>query len=213
MRTDDLVRLLATGAEPVEPHATGRRFTLAVGSGMIASALLMLNLLGLRSDLDEAVCLPMFWVRLGYVACLVWASLLAALRLSRPGRRLDWVPAALVAPVVMIWAIAGVALAEANPGMRTDLIFGTTWKSCPLLIAMLSLPVLVAAFWAMRGLAPTRLSLAGTVAGLLSGSVGALVYCLHCSELEAPFLGTWYLLGMLIPALGGSLVGPRLLRW
>jgi hypothetical protein len=78
---------------------------------------------------------------------------------------------------------------------------------------MLSLPVFVAVLWAMRGLAPTRLPLAGTAAGLLAGTVGALVYCLHCPELDAPFLGTWYLLGMLIPALVGSLAGPRLLRW
>jgi len=67
--------------------------------------------------------------------------------------------------------------------------------------------------WAIRGLAPTRLRLAGAAAGLLSGAVGALVYCLHCPELEAPFLGFWYLLGMLIPTAVGALLGPRLLRW
>jgi len=45
------------------------------------------------------------------------------------------------------------------------------------------------------------------------GTLGALVYCLHCPELEAPFVGSWYLLGMLIPGLAGGLLGPRLLRW
>lgn len=213
MRTDDLVRLLATAAEPVPRHAVERRYALALGSGLAVSALLMLDLLGLRPDLDQAVHLPMFWVRLGFVAGLIWASLLATLRLSRPGSRLDRVPTALAAPVLAIWVIAGIALAEAAPGTRADLIFGATWRSCPWLIAMLSLPVFVAVFWALRGLAPTRLPLAGAAAGLLSGSFGALVYCLHCPELDAPFVGTWYLLGILIPALTGSLVGPRLLRW
>jgi len=65
----------------------------------------------------------------------------------------------------------------------------------------------------MRGQAPTQLPLAGTAAGLLAGTVGALVYCLHCPELQAPFVGTWYLVGMLIPGLFGALLGPRLLRW
>ena len=213
MRTDDLVTLLATGAAPVERHAVGRRYATAIGLGVVASGALMLNLLGLRPDLAEAVRLPMFWVKLGFVACLAWASLLAALRLSRPGMRLDWVPAALAAPVLVMWAIAGVALAGTDPSARPELIFGATWKVCPGLIAMLSLPVFVAVLWAMRGLAPTRLPLAGTAAGLSAGTVGALVYCLHCPELDAPFLGTWYLLGMLIPALVGSLIGPRLLRW
>jgi hypothetical protein len=29
----------------------------------------------------------------------------------------------------------------------------------------------------------------------------------------APFLATWYLLGVLIPTAIGTLLGPRLLRW
>jgi hypothetical protein len=213
MRTDDLVTLLANGAEPAQRHAAGYRHAVALALGMAASAALMLNLLGLRPDLAEAVQLPMFWVKLGFVAWLAWASLVAALRLARPGKRLTWVPAALVAPVLAIWGLAGIVLASAAPSARPELILGETWKVCPWLIAMLSLPLFLTLFWAMRGLAPTRLPLAGAAAGLLAGSVGALVYCLHCPELEAPFIGTWYLLGMLIPCVAGALLGRRLLRW
>ena len=213
MKTEELVTLLATGAGPVERHAFARRYASAIGLGVVVSTLLMLAMLGVRPDLAEAVRLPMFWVKLGFVACLAWASLLASLRLSRPGRRLEWVPATLAAPVLVMWAIAGVVLAAADPAQRVALFFGATWTSCPFLIAMLSVPVFVAALWAMRGLAPTRLPLAGAAAGLLAGTVGALVYCLHCPELAAPFLGSWYLLGMLIPAVVGALSGPALLRW
>jgi len=39
------------------------------------------------------------------------------------------------------------------------------------------------------------------------------MYSLHCPEMEAPFIGFWYLLGMLIPTAVGALLGPRLLRW
>jgi len=39
------------------------------------------------------------------------------------------------------------------------------------------------------------------------------VYSLHCPELAAPFIGFWYLLGMLIPTAVDALLGPRLLRW
>ncbi|HWT72548.1 MAG TPA: NrsF family protein, partial [Oxalicibacterium sp.] len=38
-------------------------------------------------------------------------------------------------------------------------------------------------------------------------------YCLHCPELAAPFVGFWYVLGMLIPTAAGALLGPRVLRW
>ena len=65
----------------------------------------------------------------------------------------------------------------------------------------------------MKGLAPTRPALAGAASGLLAGALGALVYALHCPEMAAPFLGIWYLLGMLIPAVVGAMVGPLLLRW
>jgi hypothetical protein len=30
---------------------------------------------------------------------------------------------------------------------------------------------------------------------------------------ERSFLGLWYVIGMLIPAAAGALLGPRLLRW
>jgi hypothetical protein len=35
----------------------------------------------------------------------------------------------------------------------------------------------------------------------------------HCPEMAAPFLGFWYILGMLIPTAVGALLGNRLLRW
>ncbi len=213
MRTDDLATMLATGAGVEQPNQPVRRYATAVGLGALGSALLMATLLGLRPDLAAAALLPMFWVKLAFVASLAMASLLAALRLSRPGLRLGWVPSALTAPVMAIWLLASVVLTRADGAERVRLFFGDTWSSCPFLVAMLSAPVFVAVVWAMKGLAPTRLRLAGAAAGLLSGAVGALVYCLHCPELGAPFIGFWYLLGMLIPTALGALLGPRLLRW
>jgi hypothetical protein len=213
MRTDDLVTMLATGAGAVQPNQAGRRYATAIGWGALGAALLMATLLGVRPDLAAAILLPMFWVKVAFVACLAAASLLAALRLSRPGLRLAWVPGALTAPVLAIWLLAAVVLTRADAAQRVGLFFGDTWNSCPFLVAMLSAPVFVAMVWAMKGLAPTRLRLAGAAAGLLSGAVGALVYCLHCPELGAPFIGIWYLLGMLIPTAVGALLGPRLLRW
>jgi hypothetical protein len=213
MKTDDLVTMLATGAGAVEPNATVRRYAIAIGLGAFGAALLMAILLGVRPDLAAAALLRMFWVKVAFAGTLAAASLLAAMRLSRPGAALGWVPGALAAPVVVMWMLAAVVLLRADPEQRSDLFFGETWASCPLLIALLSVPLFIAALWAMKGLAPTRLRLAGATAGLLAGTTGALVYCLHCPELAAPFLGFWYVLGMLVPTAAGALLGPRLLRW
>jgi hypothetical protein len=115
--------------------------------------------------------------------------------------------------VVLMWTLGLVVLIDTEPAQRAGLLLGTTWAVCPFLIAMLSVPMFVAILWAMQGLGPTHLRLAGMAAGLLSGALGALVYCLHCPEMEAPFIGSWYLLGILIPAAAGALLGRHVLRW
>lgn len=213
MKTEDLISMLASGAGAVEPDVLRRRYALALGWGAFGTTLLMAILLGVRPDIVEAMWLPMFWVKLAFPAMLLAGALLAVLRLSRPGVRLGRAPSIVAAPVLAMWLLAGVALFGAAPGARNELILGQSAASCPFTIALLSVPLFVAALWAMKGLAPTRLTLAGAAFGLLSGAGGALVYALYCPEMAAPFIAIWYLLGMLIPAALGALLGPRLLRW
>jgi hypothetical protein len=213
MKTDELIAMLASGVGPVEPDALRFRYTAALGWGAFGTTLLMAILLGVRPDLAEATRLPMFWVKLAFPAALLAGALVAVLRLSRPGVRLGRVPAAIAAPVLAMWLFAGVVLLGAAPGERDELVLGQSAASCPFIIALLSAPLFFAALWAMKGLAPTSLVLAGAAAGLLSGAGGALVYALYCPEMAAPFIGLWYLLGMLIPTALGAMLGPRLLRW
>jgi hypothetical protein len=205
--------MLATQPEPVEADAVRRRYASALGWGAFGATLLMALILGVREDLTEAATLPMFWLKLGYPVVIAAGALCAAARLGRPGVAVGGAAWAIVAPVVFIWAAAAVALALSQPGERLDLVMGETALACPLYISLLSTPVFVAAFWAMTGLAPTRLALAGAAAGLLAGAVATAVYALHCPEMAAPFLATWYLIGMLAPAAAGALLGPMLLRW
>lgn len=213
MNTDNLITMLATSAEPVIPGTTAHRHALALGWGGMGATLLMAILLGVRADIGEAVRLPMFWLKLGFPLCIAGAALFAATRLGRPGVPLGRVPAALVAPVIVVWLMAAYALSGAPSGERLAMLLGKTWTMCPLLIALLSVPVFGGTFWAMRGLAPTRPALAGASAGLLAGALATAVYALHCPEMAAPFLATWYLLGMSIPTVAGALLGSRLLRW
>ena len=213
MKTDDLVKMLATGSGAAEPDAPNLRYATAIGWGGLGATLLMAVLLGVRQDIAQAALQPMFWVKLGYVVCLAVASLFAVSRLSRPGLSLRAVAPALATPLLLIWTLAIISWTRANPTERASLLFGETWTACPFRIAMLSMPVFVAVTWAMKGLAPTRPSLAGGAAGLASGAIGAVVYALHCQEMGAPFLATWYVLGVLIPAAIGALLGPRVLRW
>jgi hypothetical protein len=115
--------------------------------------------------------------------------------------------------VLLVAAAVSFVLWQAGPGQRVQLIQGETWQICPLLIALLSVPALASVFWGIRGLAPTRLRLTGACGGLLAGAMATAVYCLHCPEMQVPFWGLWYSAGMLLPAVAGAMLGPRLLRW
>ena len=213
MKTDDLITMLASGADAVEQHALQRRYSLALGWSLSFTMLLMLILLGVRPDIAEAVHLTMFWMKLAFPSLLLIGALLATVRLSRPGVRLGQVPIAIAGPVIAVWLLSALVLINAAPEDQHQLIFGGTWASCPITIAALSVPLFCALIWAMRGFAPTRPALAGAAAGLLAGAGGALVYALHCPEMAAPFLGVWYVLGMAIPAAIGAVLGPWTLRW
>jgi hypothetical protein len=213
MKTDDFVAMLAAGVEPVPPHVAARRYALALGLGAVVATAMLATLLGVRPDLLQAMTTTAFWVKLAFPSLIAAASLVGVARLSRPGARLGKVPMGVAAPVVAMWLLGTWTLAAAQSGERASLLLGQTWAICPFNIAMLSVPLFIGALWAMKGLAPTRLTLAGAVAGLLAGSMGATVYVLHCPEMAPPFLGIWYLLGMLVPAAAGALVGKRLLRW
>jgi hypothetical protein len=213
MNTDELAKLLATGVDAVDPRAPLRRAAGVVAIGLLVATALMVTWLGVRPSLAQDVGTPMLWVKFAFVASLALGGWVATLRLGRPGARLARVSAALAAPVLVMWLLAALALAGADAPRRAELLLGQTWSACPVNIAVLSLPVFAAALWGVKGLAPTRLRWAGAAAGGFAGAAGAFVYAFHCPELAAPFLGVWYLLGMLIPAALGALIGPRVLRW
>lgn len=213
MKTEDLVTMLATGADAVDPRAAVRRYAGAVGAGVIVAAVLMAVLLGVNTNLVRDAAVPMVWVKFAFVAWLCVSALFATLRLARPGASLAGLPGALAAPVLLMWILAAVAFVGTARTRWLELVLGQTAAVCPFLIALLAAPVFLAGFWAMQGLAPTRLRLAGASVGLLAGAAGAFVYAFHCPELAAPFFGTWYVLGMALPTALGALIGPRVLRW
>jgi hypothetical protein len=213
MRTDELVTFLASGVEAVNSRALVRRYLLAVALGAVAAILLTAALLGLRPSLINDLAVPMFWAKELFCIALAGGGVLVVKRLARPGAKLGLTPLGIILPVFALWLLASFVLYTADPGTRAELVFGRTASVCPFLIAVISAPLFIAFIWSSRGLAPTRLRLAGAAAGFAAGAVGALVYSLHCPELAAPFVGIWYLLGILMPTIVGALLGPRLLRW
>lgn len=213
MKTEDLIDMLASGPDVRVHRRPVRASVVPVALGVTASAAIMLAVLGMRQDLALAAMQTPFLTKLTFSCALAVAGWAAVRRLSSPGARTALLPLWLALPVVLLWTLAASALLQAAPDERAELFWGDTWRYCPWLIALMSLPILAGVLQAMRGRAPTQLRAAGAAAGCAAGAAAATVYCLHCPEASAVFVGVWYLLGMLLPAALGALIGPRVLAW
>jgi hypothetical protein len=213
MKTRDLVARLASDVSPVKRNAVSRVLNRALMLGLAGSAMLLVLLYGVRSDMPELILTTMFWTRLAFPLSIIAGAMHLADRLGRPGAslRLAWFAAAL--PIAAMLLAAGGILLATPPGYRLQLMLGTTWRTTTASIVLLSLPSLAAMMHAMRHLAPTRLALAGAGAGLLAGAQGVLVYSLYCAEMAVPFWGVWYVLAIAVTTSIGAAIAPRCLRW
>jgi hypothetical protein len=213
MKTDDMISLLAANIAPVKRGALARRYGWALVVASLGAVLLMAMVFGVRPDIRVMLVTPLFWAKVAFPAGVAAAALFMAARLSRPGLPVGQGWKLVAAPAVAVWIAAGAVLIQVPGQERLTMILGATWRTCPFNIALLSIPAFIAIFWAMKGLAPTRLRASGAIAGLLASSIATIAYCLHCPEMGVAFWAVWYLAGMFIPALLGALLGPRLLRW
>jgi hypothetical protein len=145
----------------------------------------------------------MFWMKALYTACWAAAGYLAIERLSRPagsGRR-GWILGGVGA-----WAVRHGRRGPGDDEPRHP--DGPAHAARSFLARLqpqhpvLGLPMLALGLWAVRGMAPTRPTLAGFAIGLFSGGVAATIYGLHCPEHTFTFVALWYSLGVL------ALAGP-----
>jgi hypothetical protein len=213
MNTEQLIRSLSEDVRPVSPNALGWRLGLGMFGGAVVTMAIVAAILGIRPDLHTAMHRFSFWMKWIYTASLGVGAVIAVVRLARPttvSLRGLWL---LAVPVLLL---AGIGIGElVNTPSRDWLAMwlGASWKVCPWLVLTLAMPIFVGLLWSFRKLAPTRLRAAGAAAGLAAGAWAATIYCLHCPEVSAIFVLTWYSLGIMLAAGVGALLGPRLMRW
>ena len=213
MTTDDLINALARDLRPVSPGALGRLLALALAPGLVLSAALIFFAHGLRPDLSTALHLPAFWVKSFYPLLLALTGIGALMIVARPGG----VPRSCGIAALFIYLIlVALGLWQLHASPASDypaLIFGISSWFCPLIILGAGLPVFAANIWFLRRAAPTHLRLAGFVAGITAGAVGAWTYSWGCIENGLPFVALWYTLGIVLCGILGALTSRSLLRW
>jgi hypothetical protein len=213
MTTNDLIARLTGELKPVSRTAVIQRVGTGLGISLVASAVLMVLWLGMRPDLAEASTTMMFWTKFTYTLILAVAGGWAVKRIAHPIGSIRVNLGLMAATIVVMIVLAFAQLAMTPPEEHMAMLKGRTITVCTFNIVMLSLPLLIGAFWVLRGLAPTRLTLAGAAAGLAAGSIASLVYSFHCDESAMPFIAVWYTLGVLVAGLIGAITGRFILRW
>jgi hypothetical protein len=211
MKTDTLIDLLARGAGPAPRAVAARRLSPAAIAGLLLSAGAAIAVFGVIPSGMFATATP--WMKMVYAGAMAWAAGWLTARMSRPASSFARPKAAAVAVVLAMAAWGAASLMSIPSGSRLGAVLGHSWLSCPWSVLALSLPALVAALWAVRGLAPTRPRAAGFAAGLMAGSVGAFGYALSCPEASPAFVAVWYTLGIALTGAVGAVLGPRVLRW
>ena len=213
MNTYQLIDALSQDVRRVSRHAVAKRVGAGIIVGGLVTMLLVTVTLGIRPDLRVAMHGFSFWMKWTYTISLALAATYAITRIARPGplslQRL-WL---LTVPVLVLAGIGVGELARTPSSKWLAMWLGQSWALCPWLVLTLAAPIFAGLLWSFRKLAPTRLRTAGAIAGLGAGAWAATIYCLHCPEVSAIFVLTWYSLGILLAAGVGALLGPRLLRW
>jgi hypothetical protein len=209
---DALIDRLAADTAPVRTGAVRRTLSRATLVGW-ALAFVGVIIIGLRADLNIAVATSIFWTKLAYGGTLAAIGIGALAMLVRPERP---IPRALWLALLPLAALVALAMAETMPLSPEDARaawLGSSWSVCPVLIALLALPIAAALTWTARLFAPTRLRVTGATIGFTAGALAVVNYALHCPESGASFVATWYTLGVVLVTMAGWFVGPRLLRW
>lgn len=211
MKTDDLIKALARGVEPVERLSWKRKLALTVLVGLAVAVLLVVIGLGVRPDIGAARMPIMMKAMFAALAAAVILPI--AVQLMKPGRPLGWRIGAAVLFVAVCAIATVIALMGEAPEERMDAWMGGGVPWCVIVIPILAAPTAAGLLWLMRAFAPTRLALTGAAIGGFAGGVGAMAYAMYCPVDSAAFVMTWYVLGIALSAVIGAIVGAKVLRW
>lgn len=213
MKTDELIDVLSTNVEPVDPQRITRNLQIAIIAGLSLALVSGVAALGIRWDIRDPGAFGFLVLKVAFGVAVTILGSHYLLKHARPGGEMrSWILLAGV-PFVAVMALAGASLISAPASHWDDMVMGERWLEC-----LLSIPVIAAApfaviMWAVRKAAPTNLTRTGALAGLVAGGVSAIAYALHCTDDSLPFVALWYGGTIVLCTLAGALTGSRLLRW
>jgi len=200
--------------EELEPVRTLKpKSGLAIVGGItLLAGLIVATALGVRDDLMMGMADAMFFLRSGVLLMLGIATAITVVNMARPGvgkLSRGWIWALITAALFPLTAAIMSAIAmppvealRPMEGLKCLTVSG---------IAALAIGSGLT-LWLRRG-APTSPERAGWLTGLAAGALGAATYNLHCPFNDIYYIGLWFTIPVLLSAIVGRLLVPRLIRW
>ena len=212
METEQLIRTLAAdSAHRARP--VGFVLALALLAAVPVSVAMFLAGLGVRPDIMTAMHNPFFELKFVVTLALAISAIVVSLHLSRPEASVKgWGWLLLIPAAILAAGIAGEMMMPQKVPMMTRLI-GSNSRVCLTAIPLMSLPLLAGALIGLRHGAPTRPTVAGAIAGLLSAGLAATLYASHCADDSPLFVVTWYTIATALVAAVGALAGSKVLKF
>jgi len=183
-----------------------------VGGLTLLACLIVATGLGVRDDLMMGMADAMFFLRSGVLLMLGIATAITAVNMARPGvgkLSRGWIWALITAALFPLTAAIMSAIAmppvealRPMEGLKCLTVSG---------IAALAIGSGLT-LWLRQG-APTSPERAGWLTGLAAGALGAAAYSLHCPFNDIYYIGLWFTIPVLLSAIVGRLLVPRLIRW
>jgi hypothetical protein len=210
--SDTLIASLVDDLAPARPMRFGRGLAWAI-AGIVLGTVLVLALGTIRSDLAAGRPDAMFLVSSGLFLLLALAATATVVRMAAPrvGASHDgWRWAAATAGLLP--GVAGLMMIT-DPGHawpESAPVHGLMCMGAALAIGTATVAMLVA--WLRQG-APTDPQRAGLLTGIAGGAAGVFAGSLRCPLDSLVHIGLWHGAAVVLGALAGWLVVPRLVRW
>jgi hypothetical protein len=209
--TDGLIHGLAHQAGTSRlSDARAFRLMLIVAAfvSLSLSVATVLLLIGTRPDFAAAVHGAPFAYKVISMLALGIGGLFLASRAVLPGS--GRLTALALVPAVALLAFRA---ATDHSGLSFMGNSDISPHECVTTILVVSLPPLIVLLGVMRAGASTRPALAGAIAGMLAGALGACAYALACKNDAGLFVALWYPLAILTITALGAAIGRRALAW
>ncbi len=212
MKTDDLIDILVADRAvlPVRPRPA---MVYAILCGAVIGSTIFMMTLGFRPDIVEAAGTYRFLFKFIFTATLTASAIALMFRIRRPEAAVGrWLCLLAIAPVMLMAAATAELLVMPSSTWMPRMI-GTNARFCLTVIPLLSIVPLCAFLTALRQTAPANPGLAGSLAGLGAGGIGATLYASHCFDDSPLFVLVWYSLAIALVTAVGFFAGRHLLRW